>query len=803
MAVTPTYPGVYVQEVPSGVRTIAGVSTSTALFMGAAAAGPMNEATLCTSYSEFRDAFGEDATKGDLPHYVRLFFLNGGSRCYVMRLANGYTHATVALLNEDGDEVLTLTARSPGLVGEAIRAAVTYKGAQPEVGFNIELFTLDAKGNRAQVEQFANLSMDPGSSAYAPTVLTQSSKLVTAEASGIATLGSAAPGPGVSRSGRSVAFDASNAADSTSFMAAWGGLLGTLSTTGNQFQISVGGSSYGLVKLGTVDVAGAAGATIAATETALAGLIRDRIHAALPAGTTVAVSFVAGPTPEAGTGTQTRQLVITAGADGQNVLIRPAPTDDAAAKLMLGTAQGGVEIGAYTEWRPAPTGFVTRVDQALLAAFGGRLVTDITEVTLDTASLPVDLATAGTATQRIWQGSTPAAVHGNSDGLREKLGLLRDAINAQAAKDRSFGWTAELWGSRLAITRTQGEALTAVTLFDTAPVAADTAFGSADWAVDNVRWYAVGTAGTAGLQTPAATPAFDGDPPALTDYTAAYEAADTQVDLFNLLVLPPNADSPFDQQDLWADASAFCAARRAFLLMDPPADWASAQDALDNVSALRVGLVNDHAALYFPRIQVNDRGLKREIGPAGAIAGLYARVDGTRGVWKAPAGTEATLRGVTGVSLRLTDQQNGVVNPAAVNAIRVFPSGVVAWGARTMDGDDTFASEYKYVPIRRLALYIEESLYRGLKWAVFEPNDEPLWAQIRLNVGAFMNNLFRQGAFQGATPKDAYFVKCDAETTTQNDRNLGVVNVWVGFAPLKPAEFVVLYLQQVAGAVQT
>jgi hypothetical protein len=120
-----------------------------------------------------------------------------------------------------------------------------------------------------------------------------------------------------------------------------------------------------------------------------------------------------------------------------------------------------------------------------------------------------------------------------------------------------------------------------------------------------------------------------------------------------------------------------------------------------------------------------------------------------------------------------------------------------------MDGADAFASEYKYIPIRRLALFIEESLYRGLKWVVFEPNDVALWAQIRLNAGAFMHNLFRQGAFQGTKPSEAYFVKCDAETTTQTDRNLGIVNIWIGFAPLKPAEFVILYLQQIAGQIPT
>ena len=157
-----------------------------------------------------------------------------------------------------------------------------------------------------------------------------------------------------------------------------------------------------------------------------------------------------------------------------------------------------------------------------------------------------------------------------------------------------------------------------------------------------------------------------------------------------------------------------------------------------------------------------------------------------------------------GVDYLLTDPENGVLNPRGVNCIRIFPVfGVVSWGARTLQGDDQIASEWKYVPVRRLALFVEESLYRGTKWVVFEPNDEPLWSQIRLNVGAFMHNLFTQGAFQGTTPREAYFVKCDKETTTQNDINLGVVNILVGFAPLKPAEFVVIKIQQIAGQIAT
>jgi uncharacterized protein len=194
----------------------------------------------------------------------------------------------------------------------------------------------------------------------------------------------------------------------------------------------------------------------------------------------------------------------------------------------------------------------------------------------------------------------------------------------------------------------------------------------------------------------------------------------------------------------------------------------------------------------------------RDFAPSGAIAGVIARTDLQRGVWKAPAGLEATINGVMGLGVKLTDAENGELNPLGVNCLRTMPAaGTVIWGARTMVGDDRLASQWKYLPVRRLALFIEESLYRGTQWAVFEPNDEPLWSQLRLNLGVFMHDLFRQGAFQGQSPKEAYFVQCDSTTTTQSDIDRGIVNVVVGFAPLKPAEFVVLYIQQIAGQLAT
>ena len=207
--------------------------------------------------------------------------------------------------------------------------------------------------------------------------------------------------------------------------------------------------------------------------------------------------------------------------------------------------------------------------------------------------------------------------------------------------------------------------------------------------------------------------------------------------------------------------------------------------------------------MFFPRLKQPNplrENQMEEFVPCGAVAGLFACTDTERGVWKAPAGLDATLRDGPQLSVPPTDEENGELNPLGLNCLRAFPIiGRVVWGSRTLRGADILADEYKYVPVRRLALFVEESLYRGTQWVVFEPNDEPLWAQIRLNVGAFMHNLFRQGAFQGTTPREAYFVKCDKETTTQSDINLGIVNIVVGFAPLKPAEFVTIKIQQIAG----
>ncbi|HEY9604355.1 MAG TPA: phage tail sheath subtilisin-like domain-containing protein [Allocoleopsis sp.] len=279
-----------------------------------------------------------------------------------------------------------------------------------------------------------------------------------------------------------------------------------------------------------------------------------------------------------------------------------------------------------------------------------------------------------------------------------------------------------------------------------------------------------------------------------------------KADLFNILCIPPyKEDNNIDYDSLVDEAVEYCQKRRAFFIIDPPSEWTNKDKARQGIQN-QVGSPNSYAAVFFPRIKkpdlLRDNQIE-EFAPCGAIAGVFARTDTERGVWKAPAGTSATLMKVLQLSVPLTDAENGELNPLGINCLRTLPAtGHVVWGARTRRGDDRLTDEWKYIPVRRLALFLEESLYRNTQWVVFEPNDEPLWAQIRLNIGVFMHSLFRQGAFQGQKPEDAYFVKCDKETTTQNDINLGIVNIIVGFAPLKPAEFVILKIQQIAGQLE-
>src|SRR3989442_4312910 len=226
-------------------------------------------------------------------------------------------------------------------------------------------------------------------------------------------------------------------------------------------------------------------------------------------------------------------------------------------------------------------------------------------------------------------------------GVPRWLQALAGAVNGTASTQPpgKFPWRAALWGWRLALVRTDGDDNTVGDLTGT-PAKLLGAFHG------NVRAYMLNAGGAGTFQQGGQGGAdSDGNPLNGTDYDAAYLVADREIDIFNLLSLPPE-NSGADMTALWGPASIFCDKRRAFLLMDPPLNWTDAQTAQAKVSNLRIGLVKDHAAVFFPRIVIDESGRQKTVGPAGAIAGIMARIDTARGVWKAPAGVEADVRGV-------------------------------------------------------------------------------------------------------------------------------------------------------------
>jgi phage tail sheath protein FI len=293
---------------------------------------------------------------------------------------------------------------------------------------------------------------------------------------------------------------------------------------------------------------------------------------------------------------------------------------------------------------------------------------------------------------------------------------------------------------------------------------------------------------------------------------------DTPLDklpIFNIMSIPGVTNNA-----VLSTALAFCERKRAFLVVDPPVT--DSADGFDPAFPNRIqdtigaGLIPEgpNAAFYFPYLLSLDpltgsalnpsTGLTNEIPPGPTVAGLYAATDLARGVWKAPAGFQTITNNTVGAVERgrMTDQRQGVLNPIGINCLRDFPNiPTVVFGARTLV---TLTNEqWRYVPVRRMALFLEQSLYAGLGWVVFEPNAEPLWTAITMSVTNFMLGLFKQGAFAGTTPSTAFNVSCNAQTTTPDDVNNGIVNIVVAFAPLKPAEFVVITIAQLAGQAQS
>jgi Bacteriophage tail sheath protein len=656
MPVRPTFPGVYIEEVPSGVRTIVGVATAIGAFIDHFARGPMSRAIQLLSFADFEREFGGLDTRSEASYSIQQFFLNGGSEAWVIRVGEAATFAAarIELLDavgggsslqvEAGRRIKGVAVPDPGTWGNFIRVEVDYETTNPATLFNLTISEVSPDGLQPvlRTETFRNLAMGPNTAVnFVDDVVNEGSRIGQVQALG---------------------------ANRPAQTGTVGGPLNsaTLAATAAPFQFNVEINAEGtrVATLSRAPVGAAPAQIIQDARSLLEGAIRN-VNPNDPRYANAVVQVI-----------------------------------DGRFRVLLGRLGNPAAPG--TPFNPATTLTFTEVG-------GGATATDLglAGVVPNVQQYSVGLGTAGAQANRV-------------QGVDPNPPLAADLIGVRVAKTGLFG---------------------------------------------------------------------------LED-----------VDLFTILCIPRAADLlPAALLAVYSAAEAYCLERRAFLIVDIPETINAVQEMRDWLDT-NANLRNRNAAVYFPRIRIADpldEFRFRDIAASGTMAGLYSRTDNDRGVWKAPAGIDATLRNVGELSDVLTDPENGVLNPLGINCLRSFPIyGNVAWGARTLDGADVQASEWKYIPVRRFALFLEESLYRGTKWVVFEPNDEPLWAQIRLNVGAFMQTLFRQGAFQGQTPREAYFVKCDKDTTTQNDINLGIVNILVGFAPLKPAEFVIIRISQIAGQIQ-
>lgn len=643
-----TAPGVYVDEVSSGVRPITAASTSTAAFFGVAQRGPVGELRRIFNFTEFQNLYGAFLESHFLAHSVLSFFRNGGAQAYIGRVAVGAATASITIQDRSGTPGIRFSATSAGAWGNTLRIFINSQAAtDPNNLFNVTVYQDNPKPGEdpIELESFVDLSMDAQEPNYVVTVINGTSLFIRAEV------------------------------------------------------LSTGSAIQGYSESGAIEIDG---------------------------------DPLLGPTQ--------RIFRININNDG----IRPV---DLTAELE------GVDLTQ-----------LETIGEAMQSAIGDLPVLrestpeDSYSVTVD----PVDDAEGGRHL-RIRAGgaanpSSKVEVYNAVDPTQDAAGALQ------------FG-----------------------------PLDRVNVFGSSNMRPQDTPeddYYFVGDDSVDGPVS-AVTLGSDGDEPQTTHYEQAFGLLDTVRDV-SLIAVPGIGDPAL------ADAGMAYSRNRPLSDCFFIADMEDTDDELTEALTYRdlINVPNSYGAVYFPWLMMLDpTGASAEpisVPPSGFVAGIYARIDGSRGVWKAPAGTEALVNGAVGVVADLRDVEHGLLNNVnkSVAVIRRFPSaGLVLWGARTQSN----APEYRYIPVRRTAIMLRKSIYEGIQWAVFEPNDEPLWAALRLNIGSFMMTLFRQGAFQGSTPSQAFFVKCDSETTTQADIDNGIVNVLVGFAPLKPAEFVVVKISQIAG----
>ncbi|MEP3244151.1 MAG: phage tail sheath C-terminal domain-containing protein [Sneathiella sp.] len=817
MTVQLTYPGVYVEPIITPAPGDQGVATSLTAFVGRAMMGPVNKPVLLNNFGEYEHYFGGLDQNSTASYSLQQFFNNGGSQAYMVRCFSPDISSPEA--------VQSLTARGEKLIADA---TAQFKGKTPTKA-QIDTFLTNQQAadmgiNQwylGQVKKAFDAEMVPppakpgGNAPPAPAPMTAlraaapkavptfpaftglldvnpanaAYQAIDAMMFGVG--GQAALAP---TNRQAVIVAGRNAVSSFT-----GGLTGSVSTdliegmatapaTSDQPAITAAVGAYAAVGASlTINVIQPVLAQVATLDTAAFTTDQNTNLTAFKAALTAFSDGTNGAEAvlKAGAAVFATDVKSQTAATVKTAMTTAAGSSNKAGIAIAAGAEGASAIDAMAGAVKAAIAFLQNnwqpfVDLRLQASSPGAWSNDVLSVSVNSTGITAAVAEQKKLDQADLFNLVVSYVTPDGRVASENHGAVTlKKIDKEGNKT----------GNYLPLMLSEGSLYLRVLEGADLP---------SEPPMDSSSAVAVG--------------GVDSDPLEISDYIGDEDGkagiyALKKIQIFNILCIPP--DNPEGDTDnlVYSTAASFCVERNAMLIIDPPAKWTTEYHGgnLSNISLNDLGSFGApegrSSAVYFPRIVIEDallNGAKRTFPASGAMAGQWSLADTSTGVWKAPAGLTSAIDGVAGLEISMSDADDGVLNPQGINCLRTFPvGGTVVWGARTMRGATALADEYRYVPVRRLLLYIMDWLEVNTRWAVFEPNDEKLWSELRLNIGSFMKGLYKDGALVGTKPDEAYFVRCDASTTTKEDQDNGIVRVQVGFAPVKPAEFVVITVQQV------
>ncbi|MCF6324897.1 MAG: phage tail sheath subtilisin-like domain-containing protein [Gammaproteobacteria bacterium] len=773
------YPGVYIEEIPAGAKPIEGVSTSVAAFVGEAGRGPVGEANLIGRFDGYVKDHGGIVSEDDaMGLAVQAFYLNGGGAAYICRIAGeGSTSAVVSFDGEGGagvgdttDPVLTITATSEGDWGNDLYVKII-KPAQDSLTFDL-LIGHRNDGEFVEDEAFTDLTMVAGDDNYALRQVNGNSLLV------VLSLGIAADPANAS--------EMYQAAVVTSGTISGGSYLNGLDSV-MVLTLNINDKGAEQIILNPVDIdlteddVGSDGEAVAAAIQAQVNTIDDDL---------VYTSFTCT--------FDGSRFVLTSIEDESSAAI-VIYDGELASLLRLSSADTAVLTSAQVD---ADEDLFSNVPGGLPSIADAGLTLNIDN--LGDIDITLNIAEMSLSGVNETDGNTVAlAIQNGVRAVNAAIPSYKD-FSCDYSDTRNFVLTSgsnDVRVSNLAVT--DGELADFLGLNDADNPSLVLGRQREQGTSAVIPLQSLGALASLGVQLVGG----NANAPTAADYSAFYNTLLRKIRDVSIVLLPGEA-WPSSGPHAVIDATlAHCESMgNRILIVDPPQNMELEQAA--DVTGLGLP-TSTYSTLYYPWVDVANPFYHEDsnpnasttltIAPSAFAAGMWAKTDGRRGVWKAPAGVETQLNGAAALEFNVEDLEQGQLNPLGINCYRNVPGyGSVIWGSRTLA---TRASpEWRYVPVRRTAIFIEQSIFNGIQWAVFEPNDHPLWGSLRGNIGSFMNGLFRSGAFQGKTANDAYFVRCGlGDTMTQGDIDRGQVIVIVGFAPVKPAEFVIVRIQQKVG----